>query len=519
MSPQFYRLIWKEWRAQRALWFSLLAVSTGIVVTIILLSGEDLTGSTLGLATVVSVAFACGAGATAFSGEVEEGTAFWPRMLPMKTRTLVGAKLTTTFAGMITLLLASAAVNLLLCFLYESARQLLFQRPFRMTSVSLELSVAGNSAWMLLSCVLVTTLCSIQSRTVMMAVGCAAILLALPFPVAVYLDNRNVDATNMFTATGVIACIVGLFIPTAARRWRLGRPGVFTQISAIKPNSRAFRVLQEDWGLFWQRSLEWCVRRPTQNHRTTAVLLWRELRFATVYAITFSELGLLVAVVRATLGRGFELIWFLIGVAVMEAGLRTFRHDQQQDRRMFLSHRGISPALTWLLRTVVWFGMLVFVTIILLAIEHILLLTIPPRFPVRSVVQGMQDLIRSRHEVSSLVTLQAAMVMFTGGFLISQLSAFWTRSPLVATFCAIVGAGAFSAWTGYVRDYNVPISVFVCPILIYVAVAGFVTRRQWMERDADWKTHLRRLIPLTVACLSLWPLSVLWQWAHSVFGG
>jgi ABC-type transport system involved in multi-copper enzyme maturation permease subunit len=93
-STVFWRLVWKEYRAQRPFWIAMVVLNMLVQAYIFAMTPSGLIPSLLFTAAVAMTAFyAWGCGATLFATEHETGTFDYLRSLPVSARLVFTSKI------------------------------------------------------------------------------------------------------------------------------------------------------------------------------------------------------------------------------------------------------------------------------------------------------------------------------------------------------------------------------------------------------------------------------------------
>jgi len=509
MTPQFYRLVWKEYRAQRTFWLALL-IGHALLSVLFLFTSGFIEPLFIGLAVVLSASFGVGSVALEFSGEEEEGTAIWPRMFPVSTTTLVSAKLTWTVVSMLALLLICLGVSAAVGFLGRSWVPAV--RVHHSSALTLEDALTMGA---MMACVVSWAIvCSLRSRKVITALAASGIL----FAVSLILIFNLVDRQR-YSMSGLYTVVLILLIALNARRWHLGLRS-FKAPASVANRRPLVRLagITTIWRVFWLPTLKWAAARPTLNVRTAMVLLWRECRFAAWFGVCFLACGPVLFAVQAMNRDEVPPTLLLIMVVVIEAGLRSFRNDQQQVNGMFWSHRGISPALVWIIRTGAWLMAMFAVIVGLVLLEYLFVLLFGPAIGHLSSIKAIREVLvdeRIHPDWFGYRIYYGFVAAGVGGFAVAQLASCWNRKPLLGFFAAIIGVVSLWSWIGYVTHFAMPLWLLVWPIIAVIFLAGFLTRRQWMDRRSGLKIYLWRSIGIIFPALCLWPMSQLW-WATEI---
>ncbi|MCA9085684.1 MAG: ABC-2 transporter permease [Planctomycetaceae bacterium] len=505
MSTAFSRLMWKEYRAQHPLWLALTGASLLLTLLIALLSSISIPLSDLmGVAIVLAVAFGVATLTVAFSGEEEDGTAMWLRMFPVSTAELLSSKLLVCVVGTLALLAVSALFNLLLTMIIGG---------------SPDINLNGPKAWIDLlrgtvGCVtfiLLTLNCSLRSTKVFTTLGIAAVGMFLFAVLAMNTEQGPLSPTPLLvTVLATIAVVPNI------RAWHRGQ--LPSTDSSAEGRSRWSRLQTWSVGLIegrptvWQKRLMTASMQVPLSTRTFRVLLWRELRFALPFAKGCLAITTGLLLIPVLSGSAESPIVVAFGfLVVLEAGLRTFRHDQQQLNGLFWGHRGVSAASVWTARVPVWLGVLVGLILLMALMEYsvaqIFFSDTPSSmnsFLTHHAVARWQQ--QGRNDILRIVS---AVVL--AGFAQAQLFSAWIRKPVVAAFLALAGMIAVVAAAAYCEYLGIPQAMTVWPFVIICLLLTFVTRRQWMDRQSSMRIVAARTASLVVLCLCLWMGTNIWR--------
>lgn len=515
MSTAFYRLVWKEYRAQRNLWLALVFAAVSLAAVFATGgSGHIPFENLMGFGLIITVAFGVAAVAVAFAGEEDDGTAMWLRMIPVKTHTLLASKLTAVACGMVALLTVSATFNLMLVLLFGDGLSRIDLRLNNEVIVDWLRAIVGMSTFILL-----TLACALRSHKVLAALGWSAGCMLL---FAILLIDKTEGPLSPVPLLVTVLTILAVY--PSARQWHRGlRHSVVGFVAVLPGLSKPYALIncflrvRDD---AWSKRLIRAASAPPPLSRTVQVLVWRELRFAVPFlrGCVAVNAMLLVCQVFFPVERA-SYLWMYYSLVIIECGSRTFRHDQRQLNGLFWSQRGVAPALVWALRSVVWFVML-WTTIAAFAVMERMVIN---QFLSDSTTEhnhlqqfGTEMLrntalyfARPESGGRSLLNMVAAVV--TGSFVISQLMSMWIRKPILAATCGFVGTILYWVWIGYLFTFGFPLSMTAWPLILLFLLAGFLTRRQWMDRRMSPKIILQRSVMIAVPCLCVWQTQTLWR--------
>ncbi len=388
MSPQFYRLLWKEYRTQRSLWLVLAFCMVVLQTTFVAVSppGDDFGAfqpvlPLVSFALIIGYCFLATSVALLFSGEEDQGTAIWLRQFPVRTRTLFWAKAWASLCGASGIIIWGVA----------SAAILIVSRFGEIELSSLNDPALVVFAILPVAIFIVSLFWSLQCRSVFMSLGLSS---ASVFFGAMLMISSDIEMPLQHAFWPL--AIVCLTLYPLAKRWHRGLPNAANAVkrrsvvgrlrrafAAMIPSSTILRfvgvfmaipvlaaigilILVTGFLLPWLFAivvlspLVWafcamfgfrfawaawlksaaCTSPPLK--RTVFVLMWRECRFALPFAVVAIAVAVLVTVCRLNLPPHANWGLLALAVVILECGLRTFRYDQQKLHGMFWSHRGVA---------------------------------------------------------------------------------------------------------------------------------------------------------------------------------
>ena len=348
----FWRLVWKEYRLQRALWIAIAVLTfllQGIVVGTVA-SSVDRVNYLFGFALTMTACYAMGCGAVLFAAERETGTFEFQRVLPVSSLRLFAAKVTFALASTSALILA------------------------------LFLSAAWLSGWRLPDA---------QTHLALWAVLGLGALEVLTWGIFFSL----LSAHPLFAAIlgiSVASTVVHLSAPNALSLSHL--PSYLPTVP-LRAVILALVALADFWlGLRWLRatsevslSERLAVRRPTFASQAAALpavprpprgmmlarLLWQQWRqsrgMMAVPVLLAVVFGSLIAW-HARVGFIWSLNWLqtatiLASLLAALMGSCVFLGDQSRQRYRFFAEHAARPGSVWLTRQLVWIiPMMLFIT-------------------------------------------------------------------------------------------------------------------------------------------------------------
>jgi len=488
-SAIFWRLVWKEYRIQRAFWVSM-AVLTALLELIVLVSigkPSDRTPLLFAVGLALPAFYALGCGATLFATEHEAGTYEFQRILPVSAMRLFFGKLAfgvLSTAALILLMCSSAAV-LAGWRLPEPDRFLALWGLFGFAAVEMFLWGAFFS--------LLTTR---PLKAAILAVAATSLCdhLIVSFYVTKATDYTGAEfylAAILFRA--VVAAVVAIadlrlgrrwFAETAKVRpapWRIGRRGP-SIVATATPDSHARLVQRHGLGrLLWQQC--------RQSARMMPVVAGVTLLLALVLAWHW--------VITGYRGHNLFLVAVATTCAVSLIGSCTFLADQQGYSFRFFAEHGIRPRHVWLSRQVVWgSAALVLAAVslppLLLGLPLIVGVT-PPS------ARGLQVLLGARF-------LAVAMILcLANAYSAGQLCSMFFRSGLLAGVFGLVLTAVLCGWTGRMAALEIPLVWSVAPIPLVLLLATWLRAPGWiLERNSvkAWTLPLLSLAAPAAALLA-----------------
>jgi hypothetical protein len=541
MSSQFHRLVWKEFHAQKGLWLAL-AIAVigfeGLSWSVTRGNTTDFMVCAMVSAFVITLVFSMTSVALLFAGEEDHGTALWLRQLPLKTSTLIGAKLVSSIIGTLTLLIFAVLTLIVTAMLWGDAGSLL--SGFNLFG-NTRTEVLRGWAAAIVTLFSITVVYSLTLRKVFPTIGCWA---GTAFVYVVVVWSTNVGPLS--PAVLLITLAAGLLVIPLGRRWHIGRrrpagrrmPSLPVSESSRRTLATTFPTFAQAFSLPFRLPglivlgegtlLRRSTAIPTVFGRTVAVLAWREMRFAARFAALALLLGAVVITMRTTADAIVPWTSVLLFAMVIECGLRTFRHDQQKQHGLFWSHRGVSPLQVWVVRNAVWLSVLCFVSIAFVLgdqIPDMLRSTAGYNLQVRTELRSpsIVDLISHIHRPTLptvavtgdlLFQVNVSLAWLIGTFAVTQLASCWICRPILAAFAGLCGAVSFFVWLSFLVHIDVPLVISAWPIIGLCFVAMVMTRREWMDRRTSLRIRLKRTAMIVVPCLCMLPVQMIWRVAQ-----
>jgi hypothetical protein len=353
----FWRLVWKEYRTQRAFWLAMVALVFLLQLLVVGLSegdrgAERLVATTFALALAFSALYAGGCGATLFATEHETGTFEFQRAVPVSSWRLFAAKLTfavlSTSAILAVLLFLAACISRWSFPAGESAREIWGLFGFGIV----ELLVWGILFSLVLDQPLKAAILTITTVSVYVHV------------LAVNYGGLQQDISGYVKVLPLrvaIAAAVGLVNVLVARRW-LERSGATAGWSR-----RAIRTAGQARG-----GTPALPAQPLEPSRDILFgrLLWQQWRQSRRMMLVVAAAAVPVVCTGVWVSTSLpyyvsgtlEIITLLVSLLAGLMGACVFLGDQWREQFRFFAERGARPGYVWLSRQLVWIAPLVLFT-------------------------------------------------------------------------------------------------------------------------------------------------------------
>ncbi|NQV24211.1 MAG: hypothetical protein HQ518_07560 [Rhodopirellula sp.] len=545
------RLLWKEYRVQRGLWLAMAAGSVMLqaLIAFLMPSGPERFQGIVPVAFMLTGFYAIGSGAITFAIEREDGTQLRPVMLgcppglTLTVKTLFGI---VTTALLLALTISSGMLlslgNLTLpenTFPTEASGMLI---PLALLFVALPY----------LGCLLWSTLFSLITRKVIVALGLAAVAMIGSYIVVAMTSIAMIESwqrhpsyqprgMELFIAA-IIPCFLVLLLLAAnyllTHRW-LTRV-FFDQTSARSPSFfKCWRIRRsgldggmiveigvEDRTAFEVISPEVAVHQPPPRfglsllYATWGPNLWRHLRFLR-WREAIETRKLFVGFLLVTLvltywcvavnfrGIGTEwhgLVAFFIHAACVACGVMAFRAEQDDRKVQRLADMGLRPATVWFSKHLVWLSRAVIsVAAILLCATIAAELFYTSRSVVR-VEQFMEGVWLNQQIPNSIPShypglrlVGRAIILTLTMYGIGQVCSQLIRSTIVSMFVSFVlGLTAFG-WAAACWWFGVPFILSVLPLAIGCFLVTWFRTGSWMLDDNRGRAWVWPTAAITVA--------------------
>lgn len=494
----FWRLFWKEYRLQRALWIAMTALTAVVILSLFAFASHQM-GSPPGYWFIAAYGlppfFLLGCGASLFAGERESGTYQFQRALPVSAWRVFAAKIAFALVGVVAMFVATWM--LALCLSGEIP-------PHN------HCKMLGTASLFGLEMFLWTVFFSLLSRRVLVAaifgVTAASLSINLFFPLVAVKPSLESYWTLYYVYRAVVAAILAVVDVWLGVRWFHNRRDPYAQAdttsleeSTPAQTAASFASLQYigQWTLLSR--LVWQHWR--QSWRTMAVIL------AMLIPLSFMSVegfrGLIVWPVTGWLDRSIDplsyLAAFLVLASIPLLGTTAFMADQRRRGFRFLTDRGAPPKRVWLSRLVILFAICTLAAVILLVVNlagSVILTDELRRFAADS-SQLFPPGVWSFAKAMNVAFLALGYIVL--GLSVGQFCSMFLRSNLLAGLFSIVLTAILVAWSALMWFWEVPWLWSVVPIPLVLLLATRVRARDWLlERNTPraWlRTAAATLLP------------------------
>jgi hypothetical protein len=484
----FNRMFWKEYRAQRALFFSclLIGIVTQVTLGFTALHSEIRSDFLLGAASFFPVMYAVGCGALLFASEREERTASWLVSLSIPPAPSLTAKFAFGVVSVVGLQSVLALFSLALSggTSVENLRTMFL--PFALVVL----------IW--------SSLGSLLSQRVLMSVpltfllGLVSHLLLLSLLVSWNRQSFQMNAPAVFIAVGMLsfcALVVDIWL---GLRWCQGQ---YVDGSSVE-NAQAWLIE------FWQsrskagKTISRLTTRtgPEQAwYRTWQRLVWQERnRESLHWAMLIGGISLSLLISRngrwgssdpSTRDAVAILVIGLVSLIPFSMGVLGFRSDASRSQSRFLAFRGISPASIWMSKQVVWLFRAFWLPIAVIAFARCC-----ESMFAWDHVMGHRPMALIVSTVISQPWLIVWVVLLSYGS--GQLAALLFQRTILAIAFGVMLNLVFMAWIGLVEVLSVPQWWSLgLPVLAMFSITLW-QMRPWLLEDNSWSRKWRLAVAL-----------------------
>ncbi|HJN10527.1 MAG TPA: hypothetical protein QF564_17705 [Pirellulaceae bacterium] len=464
----FWRVVWKEYRQQRALWCAIVAagiiMQVGVILYSMLNEWSELTNGLFTVALSVPVLYSLGCGAVLFAGEHEAETFSFQRALPVAAGRIFAAKLALAVASLL------ALFPVLWCVAWAFASWNLPDNSWH-----LQLWAGGTIAaievlfWAVFSSLLLRRVlpAAVVSGLIAVLLGYSSLVLVVAF------DNLFQQQLDEYFSTLPLRSLTALMALAVAiklgKRWFNEHP----------PLSQMRR---ERTGV----SVAGSTRAATATHvMVMRRLVWHEWRQSrlTIFWLTAGYIALFIwfGCILSTLQSPrfhpqWEVMLVLLPVLATALGASTFWSDQQGQRYHFFAEHGVRPRLVWFSRQLTWGTVLAIVALIA---------CIPLLF-------GWPE-----DEEIPAAALGLTVLLFAAG----QTCSMFIRSGIVAVFSAILCSLVLCGWSALLVSMRVWWVVSLLPLPLIFLWATWLYAPKWIQQRTSWRVRIATAASIMVPIL------------------
>ncbi|MFN0197972.1 MAG: hypothetical protein ACKVT0_14600 [Planctomycetaceae bacterium] len=481
----FWRLMWKEYRSQRALWLGIVGIALflQVVILCVLKDQRALINGLFITAWSLSSLYALSSCAVLFAAEKEDGTYDLLRSLPTTPLRMFAGKMcfcVVTSAGMVGVLNALA---------WGMSREIALKFPI---SQQLQRQHAEFFALTLA----IGLFFSLKLNRVLNVIIATVVL-------ALVLNTNNMPWLKYGGFVTFLLADVWL-----VRRWFLDESSISDRVGGLirrfpfaiswRSRSSSLRWARTEtaspWWRAWKRTLwlEWRQVWPV-------LLIWLPVAIALISCSTLSYQYV-----------GYRFATPVLIVAPLFLGVASFRPHQIDRRIQFATTFGIPPQLVWLSCQIVWGVATAFFVAILVSpfiIELFLNLGLNRNFAVRYYYSNADAACRllaqffdtptyrftfdeshyGNRADSQAFYLWYAAICYVAG----QLCSLKFSKTVIATFMGLILSGLGYVWLSIMARLPVPYWLCAAPIVMFWLLVSFIGLRRWSVEGSTWRTKLR----------------------------
>jgi hypothetical protein len=465
----FRRLVWKEYRLQRAFWIAMVVLAVLLHGMVIAFARQsDVAQRTMWIFEVslaMAALYALGCGATLFATEHEADTYEFQRSLPVSAGRFFLGK--ATFAALSTL----AMIGLLWGLAAMMA-------GWRLPEPRTHLELWGLWGFGAVELLVWGTFFSLVLRrplaAAVLAIVCAS--LSIQFLVAAfgprYFREPYLDALARRAALAAALAVVTIWV---GQRWFRER------LFGVRKSEESFATgeVPEAPLIGLPRRTGLLVRLVWQHARQSAVML--AILSAMVAPLCVAGFWLSIHALSAAGNLpGIVLPAAVAVIAAPLAGACVFLGDQRRRGFRFLAHRGVSARHVWLSRHLVWLVPVLLWTALILPVAVL---------PVA---------IHSNSAAGVVYLIGAAFAFVILAYAAGQLASMFFSSGILAGFFSVALTLLLCVWAGLTWFLGVPWLWSVVPIPLVLLLATWLRAPYWLlERNT-----LRAWLP-TALCLAV----------------
>ncbi len=503
-ATPYLHLLWKEYRAIRAFWLSLVVMVMGALWLTMALASDPTSRLNLvySLALGAPAFFALGAAGTGFALEKEEGTFDFLRAAPVSARQVLTSKLGLTILATVAMLAVLVPIAWRI-----TGGQLPEERTWRgmlgLWPLAAIEAVAWGAFFSLISARPLPAICM-----ALVAVSTSEHLLAwnsLPKSTNPYqLDAYLAAAPWRATLTGMVLLAdvyLGLHWlseaePATRASWKSWNFRRFRRRSSAVTYGQDASIVQDTVDL---------PNRGAMRSR----LFWQHWRQSGRLMMLMG--GLQIALTFLAVHGGLQDEWkYAVVATTMLAALAggcVFLPDQERCHYRFFVEHNIPPRSVWLTRQLPWIATIAISTCASLYWSSLNLLDIIGR-SILMLWSRSYYWPRLWSETGEPVPILLGIAFVAVSYAAGQWTSMFVRSGLLAGFFGLMLAGVLCCWVYLMGELNIPWSMSVLPIPIVLLAATWMRAPDWVSENMRWSARLRAAAMVLVPAAAIFTAAI-----------
>lgn len=467
-ATPYLHLLWKEYRAIRAFWLSLVLLVMGTLWLTMALSTDASYSRNMvySLALGAPAFFALGAAGTAFALEQEEGTFDFLRAAPVSARQVLTSKLGLTFLATVAMLLVLVPVAWRLSGGQLPEPQVLRGMLSLWLLAAIE-AIAWGAFFSLLTARPLTAIC-----LALVAVTTTVHLLAWNSWTK---SNQAYELAPYLAVAPRRALLAGLLLAVdvlLGLRW-LSDAEPATRSSWKSWNFRRFRRKPDIAVAARDANSDRKMVESPDRSAIRSRLSWQHWRQSRRLMLLMGGLQIVatLVVLNGGLQEGGEGAIVPFAAMAALAGACVFLPDQEKRNYRFFVEHSVPPRSVWLSRQVPWMATVTFSTF----------------------VACLFWLYLRRHtsETYILPPIVLGLWFVAISYAAGQWMSMFVRSGLLAGFFGLLLAGLLCGWAYMMNELHVPRQWSVLPIPLVLLAATWLRAPDWIAENTRWSARLR----------------------------
>ncbi len=508
----FWRLMWKEYRLQRAFWIAMAALALMLMLLAWQFNdrADDCALWYFYIALATPVFYVLGCASTTFAGEFDAETYEFQRSMPVKAMQVFWSKVALAFLSTFAMFVLLS----ILAFCLAGGRVLDPHVTIWEMRIWETLAIACMGAWLYMvwgiffSLILKRPLLAAIVSVTVASMGSYAIagIMQIQFP------SRSFLPMQLFVVLTAFLAVVNILL---GRRWLRDKMwpafgvNLPTKIVGIMPISKSMTLEQ-----YISRSNFWTIfRRLTWQHwRQSCWLAIVVLVMLAPLILALIQLWLINKYSRSGIILYHDWVDFCMTISIPLAVAMpplvasfTFLADQRQRSLRFFAERGIGPRMVWFSRLWPW---------LIIIVPFCLIVILACLFTNNFFDRAWNP---RRQEEWFAFVFPVALVLFGYPMLslcVGQFCSMFFRSGFLAGLFSLIITAFLMGWSAYMWMWGMNLLWSVLPIPVILLLATWLRAPDWvLERNAfaSWlKPGLVLAVP-TVVLLTVVPLYRVYQ--------